>query len=325
MRFQETDQSNPGQLDFVPRERRGQGQRIVVAFAVTMALIFVLSYSTGAFGPIISLLVVAALCVYIVVGNQKNLDLLMSTEYQNLLYAQAVSLGSEFSIFVRRNGTIVYADRGLRDVLGQSYGEAQALESIFERASVSKTDRERLMGSIYNNMADRLIFPIRNVSGESVNYILTVEPIPRPAGFVLLRGREYRDERSGAQVLPDMLRATSADKLDHLLGKTPVAHYATDAFGRFEYVNSAFEAALGFRSGEVISERTVLQAVVYQFGTDAIGDDYTLADFHGEAVLRNTENQLIDCLLFQKVIRDESGKTIGATGSIITSGMLDAQ
>jgi PAS domain S-box-containing protein len=247
----------------------------------------------------------------------------MTTEHQNLLFSQALSIGSEFSIIVRQSGTIVYANRGLHSFFGgTAVGESKALESIFERGGVSKPDRERVMGSIYNNMSDRLVFPIPTTGGEPREIILTIEPLARPAGFILIRGREFRGERTGLQMLPEMLRSTSVDKLDHLLTTTPIAHYATDVVGRIEYVNDALERAFGYTPGEILENRFTLSTLLLQMNGKAVTQDYTIGDFTGEAVVHSKSGKPVSCLLFQSVIRDEKNKPVGATGSIITPEMV---
>lgn len=326
MRFEENQYFSPSQLDFVPRERRSQAARLVIAFTFAIAFVFMVGYVPGiadrGLAPLLSALIVAVLCFYVMIRHQKSLDLVMTTEHQNLLFSQSLVLGSNFVLIVRRDGTIVYTGQGLRDLLPNAdFREARALEVLFAQSGVSPADRERVMGSIFNNVADRLVFPIV-AGGEQKEYVLTIEPIQRPAGFLLIRGREYRGERAGLQLMPDMLRSTSADKLDHLLANTRVAHYATDAFGRFEYVNQAFEDTLGYTSGEVLSSRITLPVILYQLGLTTIADDYTLSDHNGEAVIEQKSGDLVSCLIYQNVIRDEKGKAIGVTGSILTSAML---
>lgn len=323
MRFSETEYNNTTQMDFVPRERRTQIWRVIVAFTVTIGLIFILSFAPGSvggatFAGLTSMAIVMVLCFYVVYRKQQSLDLVMSTEYQNMLFAQAAALGSSFCMFVRRDGTIVYANDGLRRLFPHfAYSESQALEGIFEQGGVRKTDRERIMAAIYNNQSDRVVFPVKQQNGEDKDYILTLEPLPRPAGFTVIRGREYRDQRAGTQLLPDVLRSTSADKLDHMLATTPAAHYVTDQYGRFEYVNPALEQLLGYNPGEMLDSKMSIYHVLYQLKGQPVGDDYTLGDFSGDALIQKKQGTLANVILHQSVLRDSTGKPLGASGSIL--------
>lgn len=323
MRFNESEYNNPGQMDFVPRERRSHIWRVIMAFSVTIAVIFVLSFAPrsvggSTFAALISMIAVAVLCFYVVYRKQQNLDLVMTTEYQNMLFAQAAALGSTFCMFVKRNGTIVYANDGLRKLFPHyAYSESQALEGLFDQGGVRKTDRERVMAAIYNNQSDRLVFPLKPANGPESDYILTIEPLARPGGFLVIRGREYRDQRAGTQLLPDVLRSTSADKLDHMLANTPVAHYVTDPFGRFEYVNPALERILGYTGGEMLDSKLSLRHVLYQLNGQPVGEDYTPSEYSGEALLQKKQGQLANVVLHQTIIRDASNRLLGTTGSVL--------
>lgn len=326
MRFQEANEANTSQLDFVPRERRNQGPRLAATFIAIFFLIITIGYSSSlsvhSVGTPILAMLVLVLGFYVVTRFQQNLDLVMTTEFQNMLFSQAAALGTSFCLFTRRDGTVVYANQGMRELFGRGAGESQALETIFKAGQVAVADRERVMSAIYSNAGERLIFPITLPSGQQKNFVLTVEPITRPSGYVVLRGREYRGERTGSQVMPDMLRGTTLAKLDHMLTTTPIGQYATDAFGRFEYVNPAFEQMLGYQSGEIVEQRLTLPQVLYQLGERAMVDDYTLADFAGDAVIQGKSRTTTNCMLFQNVIRDEKGKTAGVSGSVIAAAAL---
>lgn len=322
MRFTESTYHNPAQMDFVPRERRGQILQLILAFTLAIMLIFVLGFlmakSWGSIGVFASMGVITVLCFYVVLSKQQNLDLVMNTEYQNLLFAQAAALGSSFCLFARRDGTVVYSNDGLRKIFPDVvYGESHALDTIFERGKVSLPERERVMAAVYAGKAERVILPITGHDGATQDYILTIEPLERPGEFLVIRGREYRDTRAGTQILPDALRATSADKIDHMLAKTPVAFFTTDEFGQFEYVNPAFEQMLGYAAGEIIAGKLSLGGVLFKLNGEPAPSDYTLGDFRGDALLHKKQSDLASVRLQISVIRDDQGKSRGATASAL--------
>lgn len=324
MRFSETETTNSSQMDFVPRERRSQILNLIFAFVVVMALIFifVLTFppSRREIAAMMSMGVVAVLCIYVVYRKQQSLDLVMSTEYQNLLFSQAASLGSSFCLFVRRDGTIVYANDGLRKMFPNiRHGSSQALLGIFEAGKIQKTDQERVLEAIYASRNERLVFPIFN-GGFEKTYILTIEPLKRPAGFSVIRGREYHDERVGTEIMPDVLRSTSMEKLNHLLANTPVAHYTTDAYGRIEYVTPAFEQLLGYAPNEIVEQRLEIWTLLKNLGGLPIPEVRTLTKYEGQATLNRKDGSALPCLIFQQLMADEQGRTTGGSGSILPSG-----
>jgi PAS domain S-box-containing protein len=256
----------------------------------------------------------------VIYRKQKNLDLVMSTEYQNLLFTQALGLGCAFCIMVRRDGTIVYSNDGLSKLFPRfDYAQSQALEGVFEQGIVRMADRDRLMAAIHSGSTEHLIFPIFNPYNEKTDYIITVEPLVRPSGFSIVRGREYLGKRAGMELMPDILRSTSIDKLDRLLSTTPVAHYNTDAFGRFEYVNPAFERLFGYEAGEILASKLSLHHLIFSFGSTLVTEEYSLADYGGESTILHKRGARQSHPVVQFVMRDTQNKLIGATGSVFPS------
>lgn len=323
MRFNRMDSLYPDQLDFVPRERRNRVFRIIAAFSVTIALVFILAYAPplrtiAPYSPLVAILLMAILCLYVVYHQQIILDLVLSTEYQNLLFTQALQIGSAFFMIVRRDGTIVHASDGMGDIIpGYDYSQSQALDGLFTLATVRKTDRERIMAAIYSNTREQLVFPIISQYQQPKEFIMTLEPMVRPAGFSVLRGREYHGQRGSAERLPDSLSATSIERLEHLLSTTDVAHYTTDAFGRFEYINPAFERMLGYDSGEIIASKLSLHHLIFSLGAIALTEEYQVGDYTGMATTLSKQGTREAVAMRQSAIRNGQGKTLGATGTLL--------
>ena len=326
MRFSEADFASPGQLDFIPRERQNQVINDIIAFFIALVILGALAFlSNGVIrythALIATFAVIMALGIYVITRKQQNLDLVMNTEYQNMLFSQASALGFAFILFARRDGTIVYASEGLSHLFPYAAAsESKALESVFEQGGVAAADRERILNAIYSGAKERIVFPITGGDGQPKDYILTVEPIKRPSGFMILRAREYYPERKGVEKMPETLRATSAEKLDHLLGTSAVAHFVTDAFGRFEYVNPAMESLLGVAPGTLVRDRLSINTLLYQLNGVPVPEDYTLGEFFGNAALKQSQGTLVNVVLQQVIHRERGGKVLGASGTAFLQG-----
>ena len=325
MRFSKMDSVQADQLDFVPRERQGHIRRLGLGFIGVALALFFLGYMPSLshyalYAPLLGIVLLAILCLYVVYHTQIHLDLATSTEFQNMLYSQALSVGSAFTLIVRRDGSIVHASDGLKDIFPDfNYSSSQALAGVFEQGTVRTMDRDRIMNAIYSGGSERLVFPVIGKYTQKKDYIITVEPLPRPSGFCLVRGREYLGQRAGLQVLPDTLRSTSIDKIDHLLATTSIGHYITDQYGRIEYVNPTFEHLLGYRSLEIVEHKLSLHHLFFSFGTQAVTEESTLSNYEGRAsvVTRDKGRQPVE--VRQTVIRDGNGKAIGVTGSVVAA------
>ncbi len=322
MRFHELESLTADQLDFVPRERRNQITRLMIAFGVAAVLVIAASYSPLAeildpYGPILLEILLCLLGIYVITRLQVAHDLLMASEYQSMLLAQGFGVGVGFAMIVRRDGTIVHANDGLETVFPKfNYAQSQALDGMFEQGLVRNSDRERIMNAIYSCSTERVVFTIAEPYQEPKEYVITVEPMARPSGFSIIRGREYHGNRTGLQRMPDALSLTSVDKLDHMLSTTSIPHFTTDAFGRIEFANPAFDRALGYEVGEIISLKLSLHHLVFSMDQRLITEEYTISDFVGEAVLVHKDGSHLKGMLQQSIIRDASEKAIGVTGTL---------
>lgn len=322
MRFNDIDVLRPEQLDFVPRDRRREVLQIFFAFVATIALVFANGYSPlltkpEVLAPLAGALLVVGLGAYIYYKKQLNLDLVMSTEFQNLLFSQCFALGTSFALLVRRDGTIIHASDGLPKIFPNfNYVDAQLLDGIFEQGIVRQADRERLLAAIHTGQSDTLVFPVFRPYEDKKEYVVSVEPLPRPAGYCLLKGREYHGARSGLQVMPDALNATSIDKIDHLLSMTSLPLYTADSTGRFEYVNPAFENAFGYLPGEISTLKLSIHHLFFSLGGTTLTEDYTPKDYAGEAMVQLKRGIKRPAQIVQRVLLDEAGKLLGVSGNI---------
>jgi PAS domain S-box-containing protein len=310
-------------LDFVPRDRAKQIWNVLIGFAITMSVMLVLNFSPSLVGgrleaSLVSLVVICVLCFYIIYQKQQNLDLVLTTEFQNLLFAQAAALGFTFCLFIKRDGTIVYSNEGLKRLFPNLYhANSQALQVLYDIAHISLTDRERINSAIYGIRREHLIFPMKDASGDYKIYILTVDPLKRPSGYIVLRGREYHDTRSGSEMLPDILRSTNADHIEALLKYSPAAHYIADAFGTLEFVSPSMEALLGYSPGEMIINKIGLKHFLFRVGSRTLTDLDMLAEYEGEAALQKKQGESVNVTLTQRIVRNASGNITAIVGTAI--------
>jgi PAS domain S-box-containing protein len=317
------DFDTPALMEFIPRKRAAQIWRVILAFMILALILLLLNFKPDMVGGdsiamIFSLAAITALGFYMVLRKQQNLDLVLATEFQNMMFAQAAALGSNFCLFVKRDGSIEYANDGAYEVFTKEVIRASSLfDGLLEKASIGKTDRDKLMAAIIAQRSERVICPLRQPSGAVKDYIFTVDPLPRPAGFMLVRGREFSGARTGTSMMPEVLRVTSPERVEHLLTHSGVPHYIVNEYGQFQYVNPAFEAALGYAPGAVLADKLSLYHVLYQLRGQPVTGDMKLADMLDHVTLQNKVGALMPAAIKQTVIRDEHQKIIGATGSII--------
>lgn len=123
---------------------------------------------------------------------EKMRNLLRSSEFMNAMLTSVMGAHYQFCMIVQLNGDIVYLDRGFYatfpDFLDQS---SVTLEAWLNLYKVSADDRQKILGDIKGGKEEKIVISIAK-GGNKVaqDMLLYIEPIPRPEGFVLLRGKD---------------------------------------------------------------------------------------------------------------------------------------
>lgn len=326
MRYGDQNDTTASSGDFVPRSRSKDVWKVIMGFALALGLMLFLNLMPNTVGgateaSLISLIAISALCFYIVYQKQQNLDLVMATEFQNLLFAQAAAQGSDFCLFVKRDGVIVYANDGLRRLFPNiQYSDANALEALFEAAEMNKVDRERVQSAIYANERDRLIFPMRDSTGNAREYILIIDPLARPPGYIVIRGREYYNKRVGSESFPEVLRSTSPETLEHLLSYTPSPMFISNEHGGLTYVTPSLESFLGYASGEMVSNKMQVHHVFAKIGSDVMTEEFRIRDIQSQAEVLGKNGTARRVMLAMFTMRDGAGKALGASATMLPIG-----
>ena len=76
MRFHETKTMSSNQMDFVPREQRGQMRSLLIGFVTVMLLVAVIGYLPNAqlhrYSPLISVILIGLLCFQVIYRRQQT-------------------------------------------------------------------------------------------------------------------------------------------------------------------------------------------------------------------------------------------------------------
>ncbi len=310
--------------DFVPRAHGRSIRTLIAVYVLAIAVIFAITHFKDALGgdfvsSVLVTLIIVSIAIYTIYTKQRNVDLVMSTEFENLLFAAAASLGSNFCIFLKRDGTVIYANDGAQKMFPRLVkDESRALDALLEEAQVKKEDIDRIFSALERGSKERLIFPITDHNYERHDFILFIEPLRRPVGYFVLRGRQYYPERKGTVKMPNMLRFTTIDKVTHLVANLREAVYIIDARGKIEFASPNLDAMLGYEPGELMESKLTLQKVFYQVGNGPIGE-FDMRDVNEEVLLQRKNGSLVKVHLTMKLMKDAEDNIIGGTATILES------
>jgi hypothetical protein len=181
-----------GTTGFVVRKRNGVG-KVVHFFLLAAMVVFgaaLLVYYRSPEGS--ALAVVIGGCFALVAVNLEKLKRNKNyLEFMNALFSSALGKGYKFCCIVKANGEVVFFNRPFQAVFPAFLAqESRSLETLLTLYNVPQDQREMLKSLIGSNSEGSFATTIREESAtSSLSLTFHVEPIERPTGFVLLRGK----------------------------------------------------------------------------------------------------------------------------------------
>jgi PAS domain S-box-containing protein len=309
-----------GAGDFVVRYRPPTPMHLVALFA--FVLIISIGISFAAINRTAqSFLLIFGICAtgwYAVVNLQRSRDTVLATEFQNALFASALGINSKFCLITRRDGSIVYIDRSFQEMFPDfSHEPRRTVDTLLDHGNVSHADKERIFSAIERGVYDKAIFNIRAKSGVSYKIVMSVEPILRPSGYILLRGREYvvRSSANDSDTPADnFLEKSTISLFSYVVDSMNMGVYMVGPDGQIVYANPVIEQWLGFRDGEITGSNLSLQDIVAH-GKDR-PESIKPDNYEGDILLRKKNGTTVSAFINQKIICDNNGKLIGCTAVV---------
>lgn len=317
MRFADNDLAKVALIDFVPRDRSRSLVQIIFAFACAIAAIlatrsFAQSQSSQDTATFIICIALTLLCMATLYFRKRANDLVLATEFQNLLYASAASIGSQFCLIAKRDGTIVHCSPGMSQLFnGFPYPVSQALEGFYIEGRVPKFDQDKINDALLMDERKSLLLKISTAMGIS-DMVINIDPLPRPHGYYVIRGRYYQGQRkAGSALLADI----SPEIMRHLLEESPVGQFICNDFGKFEYINPTLAAFVGKTPQQMMEQRLEIKDIFKRTNGDPIGREFEYHDMKEDVLLVTADDSTIRLKLELSLIR-EGGKISALVGTV---------
>ena len=322
IRFSDMGLDVSGASDFVIRERTPTTPLLILIFLSTLLVSLSLMISINNKFALIGLLFVSLGSAgwYVILQVIRERDMLLATEFQNALFASALGLHNKFSILIKRDGTIIYLDRSFQTLFPDFiYQPNRSIETLLKTGNVSKEDAVKVHASIDRGVFDKVIFNLQDARGKVHNIILSVEPILRPAGFTMLRGREFVEKRnmqgaSETSPAPHALSKTSMTLFSHVIDSLKIGVYITSPNGEIVYANALLEEWLGYSEGEITSENLTLQGLLPARRNELMSG--APADFDGAIQIQTKSGDFVKAFINQKVIYNNNHMPMGCTAIV---------
>lgn len=311
--------------DFVVRTRRPLWQTLFIMFASVIPVsIFLGMYVNDPiiFGEILFVLL-GSLGTYVVFVVQRCRDLVLATEFQNALFSSALGHSNKFCLIIKNDSTIAYIDRSLQEMFPGFIKEPRrAIDVLLEQGQVSKEERKMVFSAIERRVRSKVVFDIIDHKKQSHRIMMTIEPITRPKGFMLLRGREFVEKRVLGPQLPNdsktpIFNKTNISLFSYIMDSMDIGAYMIDLFGNITYANLTLEQWLDFDEDELTTSNLSVKDIISQTGLESFVDD--LKNFDGEVMLQRKIGGHVKATLNQKAMYDEQGAVIGYTALLYQS------
>lgn len=114
-----------------------------------------------------------------------------SLEFMNALFSSAIGKGYQFACIVKKTGEIVFYNRPFQAVFpAYTIQDTRTLKALLDLYNVPESDRETLRKFMTDNEGGSIATTI-NAKAQTEKTAITfhLDPIERPTGFFLLRGK----------------------------------------------------------------------------------------------------------------------------------------
>lgn len=188
--------------EFIVRRRIPTLMQFFLLLASNYAVIvlaYLLSGSLVTFAAI-ALFLLAITTAVAVWSVQQSRDLVLFSEFQNALFSSALGMHNTFCLIVRQDGAVVYTDQGFKTLFPEFEEATQRnVTSFFTVASMVHDEASIIDRLISSGESGVYVTTVKGVDRESAKMVLSVDPLRKPQGYTLVRGRPYVQRRVDVQ------------------------------------------------------------------------------------------------------------------------------
>lgn len=310
-----------GARDFVARSRApSMGTLILIiasAFLIGISLTVSIHDKMMLIGTLFALF--SILGWYIILQLTRSRDMLLVTEFQNALFASAMGLHNKFCMIIKRDGSIVYLDRSFQTLFPDMLKHSnRSVDMLLKTGRVEKNDADRILDAIDRGTYEKVIFDITDAQGLLHHIVLSVEPIMRPAGFTMLRGREFVEARSAQAAAvtggAGLFSKSSFTLFSGVMESMRMGVYISSPTGSIVYCNPLLEEWLGYDEGEISARNLGVASFVPLQRNPRMSAEPV--DFEGTVQLEKKVGGFLKAFLNQRVIYNESNHLMGCTAIV---------
>lgn len=317
-RYSDLSSLHPATPDFIRRKRNGSLLKsFAIYFVILVSLVsyaFIKNYHNHDIVLVILLTVaVSTLILHALYSIQKSLDLIMAVEFQNALFTSALNLRVDFTLILQRNGSIVYVDRGFREIFPEVRTiDDKVLDYLTENMRMDSRTKDRFFNAMRNYDYEQIMVEFAREEGQFEKYMLYMSPLPRPQGFFMIQARRFVEVRNAGDAKPGPMPLNLSART--MIESFPSAAYMLDEEGRILQCNSELAKLLGYKNPrECLADMTDLSSLTTR--PEALLIDYKPQAYDGSIDLTQRDGTPLRVSLRQNPLM-AGEKIIGALGLV---------
>jgi len=177
--------------DFIVRPRGASVKDAFLLFLSAFLIVASILYVKDKVIAIAIILVVFGIInVYISMDINRQKELLKMTEFQSALFASALSMNYNFSFIVElKKHSVFYFDNSFQKVFPEFHQQDDRTLTRFFELNKTSEENQKTIHSLLDQKNEQNLVVDMEVVGKIRKIAVSIEPIQRPSGFVLIRGR----------------------------------------------------------------------------------------------------------------------------------------
>ncbi len=133
-------------------------------------------------------LLIIGVAIFAVILVNKIRDIILETEFQNLIFASSARVGSDFCLIVNADKMVVYCDYNFSEIFSSFKNHADAFKKLLSHEGLKKADKEKLVRALSDGASEKVPFVLTKPNNETRKMSITIDPISRPTGYSIIRG-----------------------------------------------------------------------------------------------------------------------------------------
>lgn len=325
IRFSDNVISEVEASDFVARNRIPRSIQIVIIFLAAFNIICFSAYAMNESGISAAFLAILVLSIgtlgavtFFFINRFRKI--ILATEFQTAMLASATQLGTRFCFIVNAEGVIYYVDHGFQKFFTSFVDSgSRTLKSLLAFTELPVEMGNKIFAILRQNKSDHLMLTFPGKNGQPVHIMTSIDVIPRPKGYFIIRGRDYVEKRSAEK----SVGVHDDDKAALVLLEQSLYHVSGGILiannnGRIIHVNGEFERWLGYATGEVVGSKLRIGQIFTQYAGHDSGILF-LHDFDGEVFIQRKDRSVIPASVHQILLSVEN-QALGVSAVVDLQG-----